>query len=191
MTIFFKNRLQRRLLAHTFTHPGQDFYVRELAALIAEDPGNLSRELKKLEAEGLYVSHVRGNSKFYSLNKNYPLYDELKKVIFKTHGVAGALSKLVNGFKDISVSFIYGSYAKDMENKASDVDLVVVGQVSHHKLTQQIRELEKQIHREINFTLYSLEEFDREGRKKGSFLNLVLKDRIYTLKGDPRAAKLD
>ena len=191
MTLFFKNRLQRRLLAHTFTHPDQDFYVRELADLIGEDPGNLSRELKKLEAEGVYLSHIRGNSKFYSLNKDYPLYSELKKVIFKTHGVAGSLANLVGGFKDISLAFIYGSYAKDMENKTSDVDLIVIGRVSHHKLTQEVRELEKQIHREINFTIYSPEEFDREKKKKGSFLNVVLKDRIFMLKGNLSAAKLD
>ncbi len=191
MTLFFKNRLQRRLLAHTFTHPDQDFYVRELAELIGDDPGNLSRELKKLETEGLFLSHVRGNSKFYSLNKKYPLYDELKKVVFKTHGVAGSLANAVGGFKDILLSFIYGSYAKDMENRTSDVDLVVVGRVSHSQLTQEIRELEKKIRREINFTLYSPDEFEREKKKKGSFLNLILKDRIFLLKGDPSAAKFD
>ena len=81
MALFFKNRLHRRLLAHTFTHHDEEFYVRELAELIHEDPGNLSRELKKLEAEGLFESRIRGNSKFYSLNKNYPLYNEIKKVV--------------------------------------------------------------------------------------------------------------
>ncbi|HLF17690.1 MAG TPA: nucleotidyltransferase domain-containing protein [Candidatus Omnitrophota bacterium] len=184
MTPFFKNRLQRRLLAHAFTHPDQDFYVRELAELIHEDPGNLSRELKKLEAEGLYVSRIRGNSKFYSLNKSYPLYDEIKKVVFKTHGVAGSLKNLLHGFNDVSLAFLYGSYAKDMENKTSDVDLAVVGSVSHHKLTQAVRDLEKKLNREINFTIYSPEEFQDEKNKKGSFLHTVLKGRIFMLKGD-------
>ena len=191
MGLFFKNRLQRRLLAHTFTHSDEEFYVRELAQLIQEDPGNLSRALKKLEAEGLYISHIRGNSKFYSLNKNYPLYDELKKVIFKTHGVAGSLKNLVYGLKEVALSFLYGSYARDLENKTSDVDLVVVGSISHHKLTPEIRDLEKKIHREINFTIYSPDEFERERQKRGSFLHTVLKDRIFMLKGDPHAAKLD
>lgn len=191
MSLFFKNKLQRRLLTHTFTHPDQNFYVRELAKLISEDPGNLSRELKKLEEEGLYISHVRGNSKFYSLNKNHPLYADLKKIIFKTHGVAGTLATLVSGFKDISTAFIYGSYAKDREGKASDIDVIVIGRVSHHKLTQEIRKLEQQIHREINFTTYSPEEFELEKRKKGSFLNVVLKDRTVLLKGNLSVAKLD
>ena len=77
--LFLKTRLRKRLLAYTFTHPDEDFYVRELAGLIGEDAGNLSRELRRLEADGLYKSITRGKEKFYSLNKDYPLFQELKK----------------------------------------------------------------------------------------------------------------
>jgi DNA-binding MarR family transcriptional regulator len=58
--------------------------VRELASYIHEDPGNLSRELRRLEDEGLYQSVTRGRIKLYSLNKGYPLFRELKAIIFKT-----------------------------------------------------------------------------------------------------------
>ena len=54
MLLFLKTKLRKKLLAHAFTHPDRKFYVRELAELIKEDPGNLSRELRKLEEEGLY-----------------------------------------------------------------------------------------------------------------------------------------
>ena len=72
------------MLAFSFNHPDESFYVRELSGLIRQDPGNLSRELRKLEEEGIYSSTTRGNVKFYSLNKAYPVFNELKKIVLNS-----------------------------------------------------------------------------------------------------------
>jgi hypothetical protein len=37
-------KLRRKLLAYSFTHPDETYYVRELSHPINEDPGNLSKE---------------------------------------------------------------------------------------------------------------------------------------------------
>jgi len=186
--LFLKTRLRKRLLAYTFTHSEENFYVRELAALINEDPGNLSRELRRLEAEGLYKSVARGKEKFYSLNRDYSLFQELKKMIFKTEGVAGTLKSLIDGYPGISLAFLYGSYAKEQEKASSDIDLIVVGQLARDKFTRQIRGLEEKFNREINFNAYTKEEFDKERRKEGGFLDVLLKERIFLLKGQWNAA---
>ncbi|HCJ67126.1 MAG TPA: hypothetical protein DHV62_07335 [Elusimicrobia bacterium] len=86
MSVLLKTKLRRKLLTYSFTHPGETYYVRELAKFITEDVGNLSRELRKMEDEGLYNSFWRGKAKFYSLNKSYPLFKELRKIILKTEG---------------------------------------------------------------------------------------------------------
>jgi predicted nucleotidyltransferase len=184
MTILFKTQLRKKLLAYSFTHPGENFYVRELAGLIDADAGNLSRELRALEKEGLFTSFSRGRERFYSLNKAYPLFEEFKQIIFKTEGVEGAIKDLLSKHDGISAAFIYGSYAKNREKKASDIDLVIVGKFPQDELTREIRSLESKLNREVNFTSYSDEEFRKEREKKGGFLNLVLKERIAVLKGD-------
>lgn len=183
MAVLLNTKLRRKLLAYSFTHPDEDYYVRELSGLIQEDPGNLSRELRILEEEGLYTSMTRGQVKLYSLNKKYPLFRELKKIIFKTEGVEGTLKELVGGVKGISIALIYGSYAKEREKKTSDIDLIAVGRFSRNKFTQEIRTLELKLGREINFTVYTQDEFEKEKRKEGGFLNLILKDKIVILKG--------
>ncbi len=48
MTVLFNTKLRKKLLAYSFVHVDDSYYVRELGILIDEDPGNLSRELKKL-----------------------------------------------------------------------------------------------------------------------------------------------
>ena len=183
MGVLLNTKLRRRLLAYSFTHPDEDYYVRELSSLIEEDPGNLSRELRILEDEGLYTSVMRGRLKLYSLNKQYPLFRELRKIIFKTEGVEGTLKDVAGRFKEISVAFIYGSYAKNREKKTSDIDLVVVGKFPRNKFTREIRALELKLGREINFTIYTQKEFEMERRKEGGFLNLILKERVIILKG--------
>ena len=183
MTILFTTKLRKKLLTYSFTHPDERFYVRELASLIDEDPGNLSRELRRLEKDGLFDSSSKGNIKFYSLNKSYPLFKELKQIVFKTEGVEGTLRILVHKYKAISLAFIYGSYAKNREKSTSDIDLAIVGKFPRNDFTRQIKNLESKLNRDINFSSYNKEEFLREKKKKGSFLNLVLKDKVIILKG--------
>jgi predicted nucleotidyltransferase len=184
MTVLMNTKLRRRLLAYSFTHAEEQYYVRELSTLIDEDPGNLSRELKKLEDEGLYTSVTRGRLKLYALNKKYPLFQELKKIVFKTEGVEGSLGRIVREYKGITLAFIYGSYAKNTEKKTSDIDLVVVGEVPNGTFARDIRGLEARLNREINYTVYERGEFEKERKKQGGFLHLVLADKIILLKGE-------
>lgn len=183
MSVLLSTRLRRKLLTYSFTHSDENYYVRELSSLIDEDPGNLSRELKRLETEGLYTSFSRGNVKFYSLNKKYPLFKELKNIIFKTGGVEGSIKEIVIKYKGIVLAFIYGSYAKDKEKKTSDIDLVAVGEFNRDRFTDDIRNLETKLNREINFTVYTKDEFEKERKKDGGFLHLVLKEKFIILKG--------
>jgi len=179
----FASKLRRRLLAHYFTHPEQTYYVRELAALLDLDPGNLSKEFKKLTQEGLFEKKRKGRIKFYHLNSHYPLYKEIKQIIFKTEGVAGSLKKLVDEFPEIKQAFIYGSYAQGKEKVSSDIDLVIVGTPDRKALTSRIRKLEDQLQREINFNLYPEPEFKKRSKEKGGFLAQVLAGRKILLKG--------
>lgn len=183
MSIFLGTRMRKKLLTYSFTHPDESYYVRELSSFIDEDPGNLSRELKKMEEEGLFVSSTRGKIKLYTLNKSYPLFGELKKIVFKTEGVEGSLKKLVGQYRGISLAFIYGSYARNEEKKLSDVDLVVVGDFPRNEFTRDVRGLEAKLNREVNFTVYSTEEFYRESQKKGSFLSEILSGKKIVIKG--------
>ena len=183
MSVILNTKLRRKLLTYSFTHPDENYYVRELSSLIDEDPGNLSRELRKLEEEGLFASFTRGRAKFYSLNRQYPLFKEIKKIVSKTEGVEGSLAAVVGKYKGIRIAAIYGSYAKNKETKTSDIDVLVVGEFPVDAFTRDIRNLKSKLSREINFTSYTLEEFEKEKRKEGGVLNLVLKGKLLVLKG--------
>ena len=183
MTPFISSKLRSKVLSYFFTNPDSLLYVRELAVVIGEDPGNLSKELRKLEKEGIFISAAKGSIKLYSLDRKYPLFNELKKIVFKTTGIEGSLKQLVLKYAGIKIAMIYGSYAKERENKNSDIDILVVGDFSRGEFTRDIRTLESKLNREINFSSYTEEEFDKERKKKGGFLSMVMKDNIIMLKG--------
>ncbi|MBU0604917.1 MAG: nucleotidyltransferase domain-containing protein [Candidatus Omnitrophica bacterium] len=184
MTPFTNSKLRSKLLSYFFTNPEQSLYVRELGVILDLDPGNLSRDLRKLEQEGIFTSYTKGQIKFYSLDKKYPLFSDLKNIIFKTEGVEGSLRQLVSEYVGIVLAFIYGSYAKGKERGPSDIDVVVVGSFPRDEFTRKLRVLEAKLNKEVNFNSYTKAEFGKESKKNGGFLNMVIKGKVILLKGN-------
>lgn len=65
-------------------YPDFHTHVRGLAKLIKEDPGNIQRELKKLEKVGFLRSEKQGNSRTYVTNKQFPIFKELQGIVIKS-----------------------------------------------------------------------------------------------------------
>ncbi|MDD5657356.1 MAG: nucleotidyltransferase domain-containing protein [Elusimicrobia bacterium] len=186
MRNIFGSRLRRRLLAYCFEHAGEAFHVRGLAARLDEDPGNLSRELARLSRDGLFSAAVIGSMKRYSLNRQYPLFDQFREILTRTEGAVGQLQRLCESSADIERAFIHGSFARLEHGSPSDIDVVLVGEVPSGHFLRELGGLEKRLGREINYTSYTPAEFATERKKRGGFLDLVLKGKIVVLKGNPR-----
>ena len=164
------SKLRRNLLAYYFANPSASHYLRELAGILEADPANLSRELARLEREGLFVSERRGNQRHYKLNKKYSLYDEVRRIVEKTVGVIGQLKTALHGVEGIEEAYLYGSFARNRQDQASDIDLLVIGTPPPLRFEEALRTLERRLRRDINYTLFSREEFAARRKKKDPFL---------------------
>lgn len=184
MLAITKSKLRQKLLSYFFANPQTSLYLREIASLLREDPGNLSKELAHLVKSGIFLSNARGNQKYFSLNKDYPLYKELKSIIFKTIGIEGSLREIIANTEGIKFSFIYGSFAHHKEQAASDIDLFIVGNPDEEELMEGIENLEKKLNREINYNIYPPKEFKEKLRKKDTFILNILKRPKIVLKGN-------
>jgi predicted transcriptional regulator with HTH domain len=180
MFLFNDTRLRKKLLTYSFNNPDKDCYLRELSKLISEDPGNLSRELAKLQKEGLYTVTVRGKMKFYSLNKHYPHYNELKTIIGKSDTVEEALRNLIESYNGIKIAFIHGTYVKD--NKTPTINLIIAGTFPAIEITDKLRSIAIKSKRKIHLTSYSDDEFTQQRKATGSPLNTAFNDRVIMLK---------
>lgn len=182
MTNLFKSKSRKALFRLYFTNPDSEFYLRELERMLSIPISMIRKELLHLEEEGIFVSHKKGNLTYYRVNKDYPLFNEFKSIVFKTIGVAGLLEEALRKMKGIEIAFIYGSYAKRNEKAVSDIDLCIIGAIDEDILVRRINELEKSIRREINYTLYTKDEFTEKKRKKDSFISdLILNPKMILI----------
>jgi predicted transcriptional regulator with HTH domain len=182
-----KSKIRRKILSYFFSNIEQELYLREIARTINEDPGNLSKELSKLEKEQLFLSKFKGNQKYYYLNKEYPLFNEIKSVVFKTIGINWLIQNLIKNYQSIICAFIFGSFANNTENSYSDIDLCLIidnNIFNDDDFIVEINRIEKEISREIEYIYYSENEWLKKIKSKDSFiLNLLTKPKII-LKGD-------
>ncbi len=182
-----KSRLRNKILLHFFTNTDDEMYLREMALRLKEDPGNLSKELSRLEKEGIFISQFRGKQKYFFLNKTYPLFNELKSIIFKTIGIQGSLQNIINETSGIVTALIYGSFSTGKENASSDIDLCLIVKDSvfnENNFISKIDGLEKTISREINYIYYSEEEWEKQINENDSFIINIKMGPKIVLKGD-------
>ncbi len=178
----FKSKTRKELFKLYFTNPHGEYYLRELERLIDTPVSMIRKELVRLEQEGIFLSRKNGNRTYYSLNKSYPLFSELKSIVFKTVGVEGALKQSLAKIKGIELAFIYGSFAQKSENAASDIDLFIMGNVNEDQLIREVKKAEEGFRREINYTLYTREEFKKKKARKDSFiLDLIRNPKIFLI----------
>ena len=74
---------------------------------------------------------------------------------------------------------------RNEEKEKSDIDLFIVGEIEESQLHQQLSDIEKEIGREINYTLMTKKEFMERKARGDGFLQpfigeekLVLKDNL-------------
>lgn len=180
---FITSKTKRKLLKLFVLHPEKSFYLREIEKLIHEPVAAVRRELGYLEEAGFLKSRNEGNLKYFQVNRDFPIYPELKKIIYSTIGFGDYVKEKLHSFNSIDLAFIYGSVARDEENVQSDIDLLVVGATNHRNLHKTISEIEKETGREINYILMTRQEFNERLKKKDTFMTRVLKEEKILLKG--------
>jgi len=80
----FASKAQAKLIKLFFQNPNQKFYQRELVAKTGESLGSIQYEIKRLEIMGLILSEKTKRKVFYSLNREFYLYSEIRNIILKT-----------------------------------------------------------------------------------------------------------
>jgi len=180
----FSSRVRVEILSVFLMNPERELYVREVERLTGEDYKNVSMELRNLKEIGLLSSRNEGNLKYFSLNKEFVIYEELKSIFMKTKGAVGILREAVSTKRHIDYAFIYGSFATGEERAESDIDLMVIGRISLEEVLALIRGPEEKLSREINVSLYDLQEIRKRVKDHDPFIMEVLEGSKIMLIGD-------
>ena len=86
---------QSSLLKLFLTNPERSFYMQEIGRILGKKPGTFQRTINKMVSEGILISEYKANARFFQANKKYPIYKELKSIVFKTVGVQGSYKRSI------------------------------------------------------------------------------------------------
>lgn len=176
---------RQRVLALLLLQPQSALHLRELARLTSSHAGTLARELDKLEHTGLLLRSAQGNQVRYQANTRHPLFGDLAALFRKTHGVVPALREALAPLDaQIRLALVFGSMARGTPTLASDVDVLVLGEVGFVELAQAVFPLHMALGREVNPVLYTPREFAERARSGDAFARELLAKPKLFVKGD-------
>lgn len=182
--LFGKTR--QAALAILFDQPERAYYLRELARQAGISPGALQHELEQLQKADLIERSQDGNRVSYRANTAHPIFSELQSIVRKTCGLSAQIKAgLAPLGGQIHFAALYGSVAKGLNHARSDVDLLVVGDLSLEQALAVVVPVESRLGREIGVRLYHPEDFRKRRAQGDPFLSNVLRGPITQLIGTP------
>ena len=184
-----RSKARRKLLAYYFTNPEARHHLRDLAARLQIDPSNLSKELGRLERDGLFRAEVSGRQKYFQLNRSYPLFREVWGIVAKTIGVVPLIAGSLKKIEGIDEAYLYGSFARGRQDAASDIDVLVIGNPHSDTLAEAARKLELRLGREINYTVLTVKEFKSRQEREDAFLANIWQNKHILLIGPDEKTK--
>ncbi|MEK9155336.1 MAG: hypothetical protein AAB839_01685 [Patescibacteria group bacterium] len=169
----FGSRTRARLLTLFLENADRAFYVRELTRRIDAQLNSVRRELKNLvevgivlEVEGKIIAteasedepETKGEKKkYYRANVEFPLFEDLRAVMRKAAVLMNQeVVRVLRSKGDIDLVLLTGRF---MDLADVPTDLLIVGTIDAADLSTAVREFERDIAREVNFTAMPKEEF--------------------------------
>lgn len=168
----FSSQTRVKLLSSFLLHPEREYFIRELTRLLNEQINSVRRELENLRKIGLVKSRHRNRKKYYHVDTEFPLYEELRALFSKaTQGESPFVAKL-RELPNAKLIMLAGSLC----GTESKVDVLVVGDVKKdyfEALLSQDPSLSS-----VKYSIFSEADF---------LYRLSLKDRFVTeILNDPR-----
>ncbi len=173
-----------KLLEVFLYQPQEIFYVRQLVRATGEEINAIRRELQRMEKLGMVQKESRGNRVYYSFNKKYSLFGDLLSLVSKSVGLGGQIFKKKAKIGKIKFAMLSGRFARGLSTKEGGVDLLVVGDVFLEKLAEIVRSEEKNLGREINYSVMTVSEFNFRKSRRDPFLLGILGGSRIMLIGD-------
>jgi len=178
------SKTQQRLYGLLFGHPDRTYFLRELIEKANIGRGTVQREMEKLVASGLVLVKKVGNQKHYQANKSSPVFEELAGILRKTTGIVDVIADAIEPLAGkINTALVFGSVARGSETAGSDIDLLIIGEVSFKKIVTALYDAQETLHREINPKVYKKEEWLELVRKKDAFVKEVMTGPKLFIKG--------
>ncbi len=168
----FGSRTRVKLLRLFLTNPAVPFYVREISRKVGEQLNSVRRELANLARLGIVIATSEHDKKFYQLNNSFVLAPELKAVLLKSQLLMEQdLIKKIQESGKVKYLALTGMFTNA---KQAQTDILIVGKVERNLLVKAIERFQREVGKEVNYTLFSLREYNERRGVGDKFLLSIL-----------------
>ncbi len=182
---------RRRVLGLMLLRPEEALHGREIARRTGLPAGTITRELTKLAEVGLLKRTKRGNQQVYSAETSSPIFIELASILRKTSGLADVLREaLAPAAAKLSIAFVFGSVARGQESAGSDIDLMLIGDLSFREAVELLHPCQATLGREVNPKLFTTAEFIEKAATEPFLIDVLAKPKIFLMGSDHELAEL-
>lgn len=188
----FPNPAMLDVMVLIMLHPDQEFYQREIVERTQNTVLQVQRALKRIQDAGFVQKSKSGNRAYYRARREHPAFEDFKRVLIKTVGLGDQLRDALRPHeKNIRLACIFGSVAAGQEVASSDVDLLIVGQLTSRQAAKVLGPIGRTLGREFNPTIYPEIEFRSKFRRGNQFIQQVMSGpKIWLVGGDDELTAL-
>lgn len=176
----FGSKTRVKLLHLFLNNPGKAFYVREITRLIDEQINSVRRELANMLEVGIITSDSADNKLYYEVNQRYEYYVPFRAIFADADMKAVPASHIAStrGWQDdvLNISGIRLAIAAGVlvSGSASEVDLMLVGDIVPAKVNALIKTIEHEVGRELNYSVLSYDDFYYRLSVRDKFITQIL-----------------
>jgi predicted nucleotidyltransferase len=168
------------------------YYLRQIATLTGLPVRAVQRELARLASAGLLFETGEGNRKYYQADRQASVFPDLRALLLKTAGLGGLLSRHIEDRRgSIAVAILFGSIARGTDTASSDVDLMVIGDVTGREISPLLASPKETLGRELNVVTMTADEFKKKVVEGNPFVMDVLQEpKIFLMGGEAELREL-
>jgi predicted nucleotidyltransferase len=180
-TILFPE-YRRRVLGLLLLRPDEALHGREIARRTGLPAGTITRELGRLAEVGLLNREKRGNQQVYSANTGGPIFAELASILRKTSGAVDVLAQaLAPAASQLRVAFVFGSVAQGRETAGSDIDVMLIGDLSFRQTVELLHPTQAVLGREVNPKVFTTGEFTAKVPMEPFLADVLAKPKLFLI----------
>jgi predicted transcriptional regulator with HTH domain len=91
LEFIISSALRRKVLIYLLNNQEKEFHLRELSRNVGEPASVVKRELDRFDQIGFVLSWKAGNRRYFRVNRNFLLLDELKSLVDKSTSVSNPI----------------------------------------------------------------------------------------------------
>lgn len=152
----FSSNTRVKLLNTFLLNPGEEYFIRELTRMLDEQINSIRRELDNLKKVGILKSRARNRKKYYHVNEEFVIYNELRAICMKANSFDTDLIKKIKKLGKFELIVLSGVFIDEHETK--HVDLLLVGDGDRDKIENFLK-TELKFSREAKYSLMNKEDF--------------------------------